>query len=190
MLQMVAEKSIEALKEYIDSSARVNPAALQHMYEWYQAGSPSARLFDLQYTTSTNGLSINSTFTQSSSVKDGSRVPFYDKARIMESGSPVVIRPVRATKLAFDVDGNQVFTSGPVTVRDPGGELAAGSYEAAFNQFFSMYFSQSFLRSSGILGYLNNAEIYKINLPAGKSLGRSKGIDTGYRWITNIDKVN
>lgn len=190
MLQMVAEKSIEALKEYIDSSARVNPAALQHMYEWYQAGSPSARLFDLEYTTSANGLSIKSTFSQSSSIKAGSTVPFYDKARIMEGGIPVVIRPVRANKLSFDVNGNQVFTSGPVTVREPGGELAAGSYESAFNEFFNVYFSQSFLRSSGILGYLNNAEIYKINLPAGKSSGRSKGIDVGYRWITNIDKVN
>ena len=190
MFQMVAEKSIEALKEYIDSSARVNPAALQHMYEWYQAGSPSARLFNLEYTTSANGLSINSTFTQSSSVKAGSTTPFYDKARIMESGTPVVIRPVRATKLSFDVDGNQVFTTGPVTVKEPGGELAAGSYEAAFNQFFSMYFSQAYLRSSGILGYLSKAEIYKRNLPAGKSLGKAKGIDIGYRWITNIDKVN
>lgn len=190
MFKMVAEKSIEALKEYVDSNARVNPAALQHMYEWYESGSPSARLFDLDYTTSALGLSINSTFRQSTSIKRGSNVPFYDKARIMEEGIPVTIKPVKATKLSFEINGDQIFTNQPVSVKNPGGDLAVGAYERTFKQFFDTYFSQSFLRSSGILSYLNKAEIYKTNFSAGKNLGRSKGVDTGYRWITNIDKVN
>lgn len=190
MLQMIAEKTIEALKEYIDSSARVNPLALQHMYEWYQNASPAARLFDIQYKVLSTGLSINSTFKQSSSIQNGSKTPFYDKARIMESGMPVTIKPVNAQKLKFNVDGTDIFTSNPVKVNNPGGSSAQGAYEKTFNEFFTNYFSQAFLRSSGILGYLKNTSIYKANISAGKSQGKSKGISVGYRWITNRDKVN
>lgn len=190
MLQMIAEKTIEALKEYIDSSARVNPLALQHMYEWYQNASPAARLFDIQYKVLSTGLSINSTFKQSSSIQNGSKTPFYDKARIMESGMPVTIKPVNAQKLKFNVDGTDIFTSNPVKVNNPGGSSAQGAYEKTFNEFFTNYFSQAFLRSSGILGYLKNTSIYKANISAGKNQGKSKGISVGYRWITNKDKVN
>jgi hypothetical protein len=55
----------ELVKEYIDSSARVNPSRLHHVYEWYQTGSPDARLFDINYTVSNLGLSFKSTFSQS-----------------------------------------------------------------------------------------------------------------------------
>jgi len=47
------------------------------------------------------------------------------------------------------------------------------------------YFTQAFLRASGISDYLSNPVIYKNNIRAGAKQGRSKGISTGYRWITN-----
>jgi hypothetical protein len=66
--------TIQALAAYIDVSAKGNPRALHHVYEWYQTGSPSARLFDLDYTVSNLGLSINSTFKQSRTLREDSTI--------------------------------------------------------------------------------------------------------------------
>lgn len=185
LLRNLGKETIEILKQYIDSNARVNPEALHHVYEWYKTGSPAARLFDIDYTVSNLGLSMKSSFRQSTSIKSGSRVPFYNKAKIIENGIPVVIKPKRSPVLAFEVDGEQVFTKLPVFVANPGGSQAQGAYERVFDSFFRQYFSQSFLKSSGILRYLKNAKAYKNNLGAGKRAGRSMGIATGYRWILN-----
>jgi len=112
-------------------------------------------------------------------------VPFYDKARIMENGIPVTIRPVRANALVFDDNGEKVFTKGPVTIDNPGGTRAERGFEKAFDTFMTQYFTQAFLNSSGILRYIQNPVAYKKNLPAGKRLGKSVGYSTGYRWIAN-----
>jgi hypothetical protein len=184
MLENVGQEVLQGLKQFIDTNARVNPSALHHVYEWYQTGSPDARLFDINYVATQMGLSFNSTFRQSTSIKSGSKVPFYNKAQIMENGIPVTIRPVAAQALAFNDNGKMVFTKTPVTVTAPGGESASGSYGRVFDQFFSQYFSQSFLQSTGILNHLNNPEPFKSNLNRGKSGGRSAGISVGYNWIT------
>lgn len=184
-LQAVGLETVELMKQYIDSSARTNPAVLHHVYEWNQAGSPNARLFDINYTVSGLGLSFRSTFTQSTSIKNGSRVPFYDKARIMEQGISVTIKPKQAQVLAFTDNGEEIFTKGPVNVSNPGGDAVAGGFERTFDEFFNRYFTQAFLRVSGVAKYLENPIAYKKNLPAGKRAGRSKGIETGYRWIAN-----
>ena len=184
-LKTVGLETVELMKEFIDSNARVNPDMLHHIYEWNQTGSPSARLYDISYTTSNLGLSFRSTFTQSTSIKDGSRTPFYDKARIMEEGIPVTIRPKLAQVLAFEENGETVFTRGPVTVDNPGGTQVEGGFEKVFDMFFNRYFSQAFLRVSGIATYLENPQVYKKDMQAGKNMGRSKGISTGYRWIAN-----
>lgn len=175
----------EKLEEFIDSSARVNPQALHHVYEWYQTGSPNARLFDIDYTISNLGLSIKSSFSQSSSIKSGSTTPFYDKARIMEYGIPVTIKPRKSDVLVFDDNGETVFTRNPIDVQNPGGQYVEGSYEQTFDSFFRDYFSQSFLTSSGVGQYLKNPVMYKKNLAAAKRGGRSLGVETGMRWIMN-----
>jgi hypothetical protein len=185
-LQAVGLQTIEMLKQYIDSNARANPQALHHVYEWHQTGSPSARLFDISYTTSNLGLSVKSTFRQSTTVKSGSTTAFYNKAKIMENGVPVTITAKRANVLSFASDsGEQVFTAGPVKVDKPGGSEVLGSYERIFDEFFGVLFRQSFLRASGIMDYLEKPTIFKKNFNAGKTGGRSKGITTGYRWILN-----
>ena len=189
-LRGLGVQTVETLKEYIDSNARVNSEALHHVYEWYQSGVGSARLFEIDYTVSNLGLSFTSEFTQSTSIKAGSNQPFYNKARIMESGSIVRIKPKIADKLAFEVNGEQVFTTNQVTITNPGGAEAAGSFERVFDSFFTQYFTQAFLRSSGMLTFLENPEVYKRNLSAGKSAGRPKGISTGYRWIANAGVVD
>jgi hypothetical protein len=184
-LNSLGKESIEAIKEYVDTMARMNPAALHHIYEWYQTGSPSARLFDLRYTVSNLGLSFRSEFRQSTTVARGSTKPFYDKARIMEEGIPVTIRPTRAKVLSFVDDGEQVFTKGPVTIENPGGSAVQGSFEKTLEEFISVYFTQAFMLSSNIGKYLSSPTVYKKNLPAGARSGKAKGIDTGYRWIAN-----
>jgi hypothetical protein len=104
-LKTLGMETVEVMKEFIDSNARVNPEMLHHIYEWNLTGSPEARLYDISYTVSNLGLSFKSSFSQSRSIKDGSRTPFYDKARIMENGIPVTIRPRAAQVLAFDDNG-------------------------------------------------------------------------------------
>lgn len=184
-LKTVGLETVELMKEFIDSNARVNPDMLHHVYEWNQTGSPSARLYDISYTTSNLGLSFRSSFRQSTSIKNGSRTPFYDKARIMEEGIPVTIRPRVAQALAFEDNGETVFTKNEVRVDNPGGTEVQGGFEKVFDMFFNRYFSQAFLRVSGIARYLENPIVYKKDMAAGKRIGKSKGLSTGYRWIAN-----
>ena len=185
LLHVIGVETIEILKEFIDSSARVNPEVLHHVYEWNLVGSPSARLYDINYTVSGLGLSIRSSFKQSTTIKAGSRVPFYDKATIIENGIPVTIKPTRAKALRFEQDGAEIFTKSPVTVENPGGTAAEKGFEKTMDIFFNRYFTQAFLKTSGIAKYLSNPEVYKKNLSAGRRGGKAKGIETGYRWIAN-----
>ena len=177
--------TIEVLKQYIDAEARSNPKSLHHIYEWYKTGSPSARLYNLNYTVSSLGLSIKSNFSQSTSVSNGSSTPFYNKARIMEEGIPVTISPRKAEKLVFEIDGEVIFTDKEITVSNPGGDFVQGSFERVVDEFFRMYFKQSFLQSSGIYSYIKNPTLYKKNFASGAKSGRSAGVDTGFKWIAN-----
>jgi hypothetical protein len=176
---------IKVLNQYVDASARSNPQALHHIYEWYQTGSPKARLYNFDYTVSNLGLSFKSSFKQSTSLASGSSVPFYNKAKIMEEGMSVTISPKKSNVLAFEVDGEMVFTSQEVTVNNPGGTQVAGSFEKIVDEFFGSYFKQSFLKSSGLYSYIKKPVLYKKNFKAGSRGGKSVGVSTGFKWITN-----
>jgi RNase P/RNase MRP subunit p29 len=171
------------IKEFIDSNARQDPQMLHHIYEWYQVGQPGARLYDINYTFSNLGLSFMATFSQSRSVQRGSTVPFYDKAKIMEDGTRVTIKPKKASVLRFEQDGQEVFVSGKIVVDNPGGDRVQGSFEKVFNLFFTSFMTQSFLRASGIQRYIETPELFKRNLKRGKTGGKALGFNTGYRWI-------
>ena len=97
LLNGLGARTVEAAKEFIDSYARVNPEILHHVYEWYQTGSPDARLFDISYTLVGDKIVIQNQFTQSQSIRSGSNVPFENKARIMENGQRLTIKPRNAT---------------------------------------------------------------------------------------------
>ena len=176
---------IEGLAQFIDANAKMNPEALHHVYEWYREGSPASRLFDLNYTVSNLGLSIKSTFRQSTTASKDNTQPFYDKARIMENGIPVTIKPKKSPVLVFEEGGRTIFTKGPINIRYPGGPEVVGSFERTFDMFMKYYFKQSFMRSSGLLNYLESPTVYKKNLAKGAVNGRSEGIKTGYTWIAN-----
>jgi len=184
-LRLLGQAAITSLGQYVDAQARSNPAALHHIYEWNKTGSPGARLFDLDYTVSNLGLSLRGTFTQSKTIKEGSSVPFYDKAKIMENGIPVTIRPKKRV-LAFTIDNEEIFTSNDVTVDNPGGIEVQGSFEKTIDEFMLYYFKQSFLRASGIYDYIQKPTVFKRDIKQGAKLGRNKGIQTGFRWIANV----
>jgi hypothetical protein len=183
-IQNIGKLAIDMAKEFVDANARMNPQMLHHVYEWSQTGSPEARLFDLDYSASSGGLSFSYTFRQSLSVKQGSNTPFYNKAEIMESGVPVSIKPKKAKALAFNVDGEQVFTRGQVRVENPGGEYTQGSFEKTMELFLNQYFTQSFLKASGISADLNDLSEYKRGLRSSKTGGKSAGMAAGYKWLS------
>ena len=174
----------ELASQFIDSNSKVSPELLHHIYEWDRVGSPKARLFDITFVVSNLGLTFNSSLKQSQSIKTGSKVPFYNKAEIMENGVAVTIKPVKAQVLRFEIGGEEIYTSNPVTVDNPGGQTQ-GQFKNIVANFFGVYFRQSFLRASGIKDYLENPVVYKKNLQKGKDRGRSEGIKTGYRWIVS-----
>jgi hypothetical protein len=184
-LESLGRLTVEQLKEFVDTNARMNREALMHVYEWGRTGSPDARLFDINYTVSNLGLSLKSNFTQSKSILSGSKEPFRDKAAVMESGKTVTISPKESPVLVFNVAGEKVFTQKSVTV-NPGGKETDGSYERYFDTFMTRYFTQAFLKSSGIYDRLKTPVAFKANLPAAKRGGKGLGFNTGYRWISNV----
>lgn len=184
-LKNLGNSVVGILKDYVDVEARSNPQALHHIYEWYQVGSPKARLYDFTYTVSNAGLSFKSNFKQSKSLPFGSSVPFENKAKIMEDGTPVTISPVRSEVLAFEADGQTVFTRRDIDVQNPGGTQVQGSFEKVADEFFRVYFKQSFLKSSGLYSYIKKPVLYKQNFSTGSRVGRSIGVETGFKWIAN-----
>jgi len=186
----IAANAVEIFKEFVDQNARVDQQLYHHIYEWYQEGNPEARLFDINYTIRDGGISFNGTFSQSRSVSKNSNTPFYNKAEIMERGIPITIKPVNASVLSFNIDGEQVFTPNQVTIENPGGSHVMGSFERIFELFFRQHFKQSVLDMTGITKYLSNARAYKDNLKSAKLGGKAKGIEVGYNWITKAGDLS
>lgn len=185
LLDSLGKGTIKALYKYIDTNAKLNPKSLQHVYEWYQSGNHSSRLFSFSYNITSSGLSINSTFSQSRSIKNGSTTPFYDKANIMENGIPVVIKPKHSDVLVFEDNGETVFTKNPIVVNNPGGVDAQGSFQKIFDEFMQIYFKQSFLTATGLYDYIKNPKVYKENIQSGLKIGTAAGKTTGTKWMVN-----
>lgn len=188
MYASLAPMISELAAQFIDVNAKMSPELLHHIYEWEKVGSPEARLFDLDYKISNIGITFTSSLKQSTSIKRGSNVPFYNKAEIMEKGVAVTIRPKRANALRFEIDGTEIYTSREVTVDNPGGQTK-GQFENIVDKFFGVYFRQSFLNSSGLLQYFKSPQIYKKNLNSAKRGGRALGLKTGYRWVADAGRM-
>ena len=103
----------------------------------------------------------------------------------MENGVPVTIRPRKSNVLVFESNGETVFTSKKIDIDNPGGNYVEGSFERVFDQFMLQYFKQSILQASGIYSYISRPTSFKRNISAGSRLGKSKGIETGFKWIAN-----
>ena len=184
-LEKLGREVITALGQYIDINAKANPQALHHVYEWYRVGSPNARLFDIDFIVNKNGLALFSNFRQSRSMSADATTPFVNKAKIMEQGQTVTIRPKSGSVLAFESGGQTVFTKNPVTITNPGGDEVQGSFEQVFDEFMLRYFKQSFIRASGLYDYIKRPTVFKKNIRQGSKVGRAKGVSTGFGWIAN-----
>jgi hypothetical protein len=185
----LAPKISELAAQFIDVNARMSPQLLHHIYEWEKVGSPEARLFDLDYKISNIGITFTSSLKQSTSIKNGSNVPFYNKAKIMEEGTSITIKPKKANALRFEIDGEEIYTSKDVIVKKPGGQTQ-GQFENIVDKFFGVYFRQSFLNSSGLLQYFKTPQTYKKNLASAKRGGRALGLKTGYRWVVDAGRIS
>jgi len=189
-LNSLAKNGIQIFKEFVDQQARVDPKMYHHIYEWYQTGAASGRLFDIDYSIENSGLTFNGTLSQSASIKSGSNVPFYDKARIMENGISVTIKPKTAKALKFNNGADDIFVSGQVTVENPGGIAVVGAFENIFELFFTQHFRQSVLELTGIKKYLESSRDFKDNFRYAKTQGKQKGINVGYNWITRAGDLS
>ena len=143
----LAEIVKQAFYKYVDSTARLDPDSLQHVYEWGQVGQSGSRLFQIEAFTGRQSIRFVTEFQQSTSVSPTSTEPFVNKASVMESGSMVTISPPAGGVLAFEGDdGEMVFTSNEVQVDEPGGPQAKGGFAAATRDFFYNYLDKGLLR--------------------------------------------
>ena len=128
---------------YIDAKARMQPKSFHHIYEWNKTGRPSGRLFTTKKINSDGlGFKVSYDFKQSKSLvptkKGKHRHVFANKAMIMESGKPVVIKPRNSERLVFDVNGYTVFMpkGQSVIVNKPGGAGVKNSFKMSYQHFF------------------------------------------------------
>lgn len=144
---------------YMDSQARVKPRSLHHVYEWNKTGSPTSRLFTLS-RIDTEGLSfrinydfkISKSSVPSKNKKQKKRYVFANKASVMESGMPVIIRPRSAERLVFEIDGATVFMpkGTSVVVKRPGGTQATNQFSLSYGRFFGGQLVNNSIKSSGL----------------------------------------
>lgn len=179
----------EYLEDFIDSTARMEPQALHHVYEWYQTGNPNARLYKIKMSVKGDIIHFGSNFSQSQSIQDGSNVPFFNKANIMESGMSITVSPKNSDVLVFENAGETIFSKTPVTINSPGGADVQGAYQEAFDMFFKSNLSQSFLTSSGMINYIQTPRAFDANFAAGKKGGKSLGVKVGAKWISEAGVI-
>ena len=179
----LAQITEEALKKYIDVKAKANPESLHHVYEWNRVGDPSARLFQINSVASKTNIIFSGEFIPSGSVSENSNEPFVDKANVMENAISILVEPRSSDFLAFDVDGQQVFTVNSVFVENPGGDSVAGSFGRAVDDFFEVYFTSTVLRQSGIFEQLAFPKEFAQNFAMGAKMGRSAGRKAGLEYM-------
>lgn len=180
----LSDIAVEALKKYIDAKARMSPQSLHHVYEWNRAGDPSARLFEIDSQATKNTISIFGRFLPSNSVSENSQEPFIDKAKIMENQIAIEVEPRSADVLAFDINGESVFTVKSIYIANPGGDEVAGSFGRVVDEFFDVYFNSTFLKQSGIFDTIKYPKEFGKFFPAGaKGGGRAVGLNAGRKYM-------
>jgi hypothetical protein len=158
--------------DYIDAQARINPSTLHHVYEWKKTGNKTARLFTLDLKESM-GLSfrIGYSFKDSKAMVPTnygkSRHVFREKARVMEAGQTVVIRPRSAERLVFEIDERVIrMPKGvAVTVKKPGGGKATNRFQIAYARFFTGNLVNLSIKKSGFQRIFNSSLTKAMKLP-------------------------
>lgn len=177
----LGEYTVEALGLYIDSKARLNPSSLHHVYEWGQTGSKSARLFILKSKASKRVIHIEGEFLPSKSISETSTEPFVDKANIMENSIDIVIEPRNSDVLAFEDDGEMVFTTQSIYIDNPGGDEVSGSFGMTVEEFFNGYFDNALLKP--FVQRLSNPKEFYDYFPSGVKGGRGVGVKSARKYM-------
>jgi hypothetical protein len=120
---------------YMDNLARRDSASFHHVYENDRVGSKDARLFYYTVLGGSGSGTIQYAF-RDATVPENSGHVFRKRAFIMESGTPITIRPKLGKFLVFEVDGETVFTKKSF-VPNPGGTQVAGSFARAFEDYMN-----------------------------------------------------
>jgi hypothetical protein len=179
----------EALVKYIDAKARMNPQALHHVYEPGAVGSESSRLFSFSVITSTNYIRFEGKFLPSKGVPLSGGDPFVDKANIMENSISIVIEPRNADVLAFEDDGETVFSVNSIVIDHPGGDAVAGSFGNVVGDFFDNYMRNGLLLP--IFNNLRSAKEFTESFSSGSLGGRMIGVRAGRKYLkSKEDLVN
>lgn len=175
---------VEALGKYIDTKARINPASLHHVYEPGQVGNEDARLFKMTADAGKSTIRISGVFTPSSGTPNSGGDPFINRAEIMENGIEIVIAPKNADVLAFEVDGEQVFSASAIYIANPGGDAVAGSFGRNVESFFNNYLTNAILKPA--LAKLNNPKEFAQFFSQGTKGGRSVGVAAGRKYFRDM----
>lgn len=179
--RMLGGYTAEALGEYIDSKARMNPESLQHVYEWNNVGNSGARLFKINVKAGINQITFTGSFLESKSTSESSREPFPQKAEVMEEGISITVEPRNSDFLVFEDEGQTVFTNKAITITNPGGPAAAGGFAAVVDEFFDFYFTNSILNS--LLNKLSYPEEFARFFPGIKGSARTIGVAAGRKYF-------
>lgn len=185
--QKLGEYAAEALCLYIDAQARGNKEAFHHVYEWGKTGIKSSRLFEIKSNASKRIITFSGKFLESKTTSPTSDSVFYDKAAVMENGIRIVVEPKEAKVLAFESDGEMVFTTNSVVIENPGGPEVEGSFGRAVDNFFDSYFTKSLLKP--FMNKLSNPVEFAQSFAAGAKVGRSAGISAGRKYIRSAGSV-
>jgi hypothetical protein len=184
--QKLADTSIIAFYEYMDGLARSHPGMFHHVYEWGQVGNPFGRLYELNRVLARNNARIDANFLSSESVPQNGNQPFYDKAQIMEEGSPVIVNEKDASVLFFEIDGEEFFRHGPIYIANPGGGQTRGAFLNAYNDFYRFYFTNFYLKSIRFYEHFNTPQEFIRNFRSAvknKSGVSSAGRKMALSWI-------
>lgn len=157
-------------ENYVDAVARIDSYRYHHIYEFDKVGDKSSRLFK---STIKNGTIIYSLLPATQPNRNGAF--FQQKAFVMESGTPVVVQPTSANILAFEVDGEMVFTNRSV-INQPGGPYVMNSFKGIFDEFFKSNMPEKALRELGFYkeiedGIFNETKKVESKINAGKIRG-------------------
>lgn len=172
---------VSMLYAYIDSKAKLEPESLHHVYEPQMLGDPDGRLFELGMEATAAGIVITGGFLRSAVSADERFDPFYERARIMESGISISIEPQDGGVLSFMDDGELVTISTGVFVEHPGGPEVEGSFGRAVDTFLSTYLIKGII--DPIIKKLSTPEEYANSLVEGSRSGRSAGLAAGKKYM-------
>jgi hypothetical protein len=99
----------------------------------------------------------------------------------MENSIKVVIEPKNSDVLAFENNGETVFTTNAIYIDHPGGDEVAGSFGETVNDFFENYFTNGLL--GPLISKLSTAREFTASFSSGAKSGSNEGIRAGKEYL-------